>query len=102
MYSIDGASGNWSDLNTVWTNSNFCIKAFTKTSDEEGPTITFGTNGDMEGKPEHSTTINVSDDSGINKNTLKYIKNIQNKPNHITTIIKSRPKHKQTKTKYKT
>lgn len=73
MYSIDGASGNWSDLNTVWTNSNFCIKAFTKTSDEEGPTITFGTNGDMEGKPEHSTTINVSDDSGINKNTLKYV-----------------------------
>lgn len=73
MYSLDGKSGNWKDFNNVWTNTNFCIKAFTKTSDSAGPTITFGTNGSTTEASSHSTTITVSDSSGVNSATLKYV-----------------------------
>ena len=75
--SSTGADSTWQDITTLGIggleNPSLCIKAFTKDSDNAGPTITFEPTGDTTYKRTQGTKVTVTDPSGVNNSTLRYV-----------------------------
>lgn len=75
--SATGADSTWQDITTLGIggveNPSICIKAFTKDADNAGPTITFETNGNTTYQRVQGTKVTVTDSSGVNNSTLRYV-----------------------------
>lgn len=70
-------TSSWQDVTGISingiTNQSICVKAFTKDADNAGPTITFETNGSTTYKRTQGTKVTVTDPSGVNNSTLRYV-----------------------------
>lgn len=75
--SSTGADNTWQDITSLGIggveNPSICIKAFTKDSDNVGPIIEFETNGSTTYKRTQGTKVTVTDPSGVNNSTLRYV-----------------------------
>ena len=71
--SITGEEGKWQDITQLVETGSLCIKAFTTIEDKTGPTITFETNGSTTYKTEQGSKVIVTDSSGVNESTLRYV-----------------------------
>lgn len=71
--SLTGENEDWQDITELVETGSLCIKAFTTTEDKTGPTIRFETNGNTTYKNEQGSKVIVTDPSGINESTLRYV-----------------------------